>query len=29
MRQESAGAYTACYSTMGVNGFDPLPTVVG
>jgi len=23
------GDYTACYSTMGFNGFDPLPTVVG
>ena len=22
----SAGAYTTCYSTVGFNGFDPLPT---
>ena len=29
VRLESAGAYTACYSTVGFNGFDPLPTVVG
>jgi ornithine decarboxylase len=28
VRLESAGAYTACYSTIGFNGFDPLPTVV-
>jgi ornithine decarboxylase len=24
----SAGAYTTCYSTVGFNGFDPLPTVL-
>lgn len=29
VRLESAGAYTACYSTVGFNGFDPLPTVTG
>jgi ornithine decarboxylase len=29
VRFESAGAYTACYSTVGFNGFDPLPVVVG
>ena len=29
VRLEAAGAYTACYSTVGFNGFDPLPTVVG
>ena len=29
VRLQSAGAYTACYSTVGFNGFDPLPTVVG
>jgi ornithine decarboxylase len=29
VRLESAGAYTSCYSTVGFNGFDPLPTVVG
>ncbi len=27
VRIESAGAYTSCYSTVGFNGFDPLPTV--
>ena len=25
----AAGAYTSCYSTVGFNGFAPLPTVVG
>lgn len=25
---QSAGAYTSCYSTVGFNGFDPLPTVL-
>lgn len=29
VRLESAGAYTSCYSTVGFNGFDPLPVVVG
>lgn len=29
VRLESAGAYTSCYSTVGFNGFDPLPTVIG
>jgi ornithine decarboxylase len=29
VRFESAGAYTACYSTVGFNGFDPLPVIVG
>ncbi len=29
VRLESAGAYTSCYSTVGFNGFDPLPTVTG
>ncbi|MEP6632262.1 MAG: type III PLP-dependent enzyme [Lapillicoccus sp.] len=29
VRLKSAGAYTSCYSTVGFNGFDPLPTVVG
>lgn len=24
----SAGAYTSCYSTVGFNGFEPLPTVL-
>ncbi len=28
VRLRSAGAYTSCYSTVGFNGFDPLPTVV-
>ena len=28
LRLESAGAYTTCYSTVGFNGFDPLPTVL-
>ena len=28
VRLESAGAYTSCYSTVGFNGFDPLPVVV-
>ncbi len=28
VRLESAGAYTSCYSTVGFNGFDPLPTVL-
>ena len=28
VRLESAGAYTACYSTVGFNGFAPLPTVL-
>ncbi len=26
VRLLSAGAYTSCYSTVGFNGFDPLPT---
>lgn len=26
VRFHSAGAYTTCYSTVGFNGFDPLPT---
>ncbi len=26
VRLMSAGAYTTCYSTVGFNGFDPLPT---
>lgn len=29
VRIESAGAYTSCYSTVGFNGFAPLPTIVG
>lgn len=29
VRLESAGAYTSCYSTVGFNGFDPLPTIIG
>jgi ornithine decarboxylase len=28
VRLESAGAYTTCYSTVGFNGFEPLPTVL-
>ena len=24
----SAGAYSTCYSTVGFNGFDPMPTVL-
>ena len=28
VRFHSAGAYTTCYSTVGFNGFDPMPTVV-
>ncbi len=28
LRIHSAGAYTTCYSTVGFNGFDPLPTVL-
>jgi ornithine decarboxylase len=28
VRLESAGAYTSCYSTVGFNGFAPLPTVL-
>lgn len=28
VRLQSAGAYTTCYSTVGFNGFDPLPTVL-
>jgi ornithine decarboxylase len=28
VRIHSTGAYTACYSTVGFNGFDPLPTVL-
>lgn len=28
VRIHSAGAYTTCYSTVGFNGFAPLPTVV-
>lgn len=28
VRIESAGAYTTCYSTVGFNGFPPLPTVL-
>jgi ornithine decarboxylase len=27
VRLLSAGAYTSCYSTVGFNGFEPLPTV--
>ena len=26
MRLLGAGAYTTCYSTVGFNGFPPLPT---
>ena len=29
VRLLSSGAYTSCYSTVGFNGFDPLPVVVG
>ena len=28
MRLLSAGAYTSCYSSVGFNGFAPLPTVI-
>jgi ornithine decarboxylase len=28
VRLLSAGAYTSCYSTVGFNGFEPLPTVL-
>jgi ornithine decarboxylase len=28
LRIHAAGAYSTCYSTVGFNGFDPLPTVV-
>ncbi|MBK8755639.1 MAG: hypothetical protein IPM08_00445 [Actinomycetales bacterium] len=28
LRFHSAGAYTTCYSTVGFNGFDPMPTMV-
>jgi len=28
VRLESSGAYTSCYSTVGFNGFEPLPTVL-
>ena len=28
VRLLSAGAYTSCYSSVGFNGFAPLPTVV-
>lgn len=28
VRLESAGAYTSCYSTVGFNGFPPLPTLL-
>ena len=28
VRLESAGAYTTCYSTVGFNGFAPLPTIL-
>ncbi len=28
LRLRSAGAYTTCYSTVGFNGFAPLPTVL-
>jgi ornithine decarboxylase len=28
IRFRSAGAYTTCYSTVGFNGFEPLPTVL-
>jgi ornithine decarboxylase len=28
VRLLSSGAYTSCYSTVGFNGFDPLPTVL-
>jgi len=28
VRVLSAGAYTSCYSTVGFNGFEPLPTVL-
>ena len=27
VRFHSAGAYTTCYSTVGFNGFDPMPTL--
>ena len=26
VRLQSAGAYTSCYSSVGFNGFAPLPT---
>ncbi|MEZ5193089.1 MAG: type III PLP-dependent enzyme [Nocardioides sp.] len=29
VRLHAAGAYTTCYSTVGFNGFEPLPTLVG
>ena len=29
VRLLSAGAYSTCYSTVGFNGFDPMPTVLG
>jgi ornithine decarboxylase len=29
VRLLSAGAYTSCYSSVGFNGFEPLPTVTG
>lgn len=28
IRLSAAGAYTTCYSSVGFNGFDPLPTVL-
>lgn len=28
VRLHAAGAYTSCYSTVGFNGFAPLPTVL-
>ena len=28
LRIHAAGAYTTCYSTVGFNGFDPMPTLV-
>ena len=29
VRLLSAGAYTSCYSSVGFNGFEPLPTMTG
>lgn len=28
LRIHAAGAYSTCYSTVGFNGFAPLPTVI-
>ena len=28
LRIHAAGAYSSCYSTVGFNGFAPLPTVI-